>query len=306
MPSNNFQIENFLEMILVERDASKNTITSYKSDLEAFSESVDKPLNEASSNDIREYISDLSKKNFEAKTLARKLSTIRHFYRYLFEEKIIKDNPTLEVDMPKLGRNLPDSLSEEEVIKLLDEAYKNKTPEATRDAAMLEMLYATGMRVSELVSLKTQNLKVEGGVVHPTLIIKGKGNKERMVALNNKSTEILHKYLPLRKSLMSSEENFWLFPSKQSKEGHITRQYFAKNLKKLAMSAGINLKKISPHKIRHSFATHMLNNGADLRTIQELLGHEDISTTQIYTHVANKKLKDTVEKFHPLSKKKSL
>lgn len=299
--TNNFLIENFLEMILVERDGSKNTISSYKSDLEAFEATINKSLIEVNSSDIRDYIDQLIAKTFEPKTISRKLSAVRHFYRYLFEEKEIKSNPALEISLPKLSRNLPTVLSEEEVIKLLDEAYRDNSCEAVRNAAMLEILYATGIRVTELVTLTIRNLRVDSNIIQPFLTIKGKGNKERMVALNSKSTEILRKYLPLRKTLIKNEDDIWLFPSKQSKEGHITRQYFGKILKKLAANTGVDLKKISPHKVRHSFATHMLNHGADLRVIQELLGHEDISTTQIYTHVANQQLKSTLEKFHPLS-----
>ncbi|MEQ9115554.1 MAG: site-specific tyrosine recombinase XerD [Rickettsiales bacterium] len=302
MTAASLHIENFLEMMLVERDASKNTISSYRSDLEKFCEHTKTSIDDVKSADIRNYIFYLVRSSFEAQTIARKLSAIRHFFRYLFEEKIISDNPALEIDMPKSNKSLPDVLSESEVVSLLEEASSKDNPESLRDTTMLEILYATGMRVSELVSLKITQIKMEKNVIQPFIEIFGKGNKERMVALNSKSTEALKKYLPLRKMLAKNEDNKWLFPSKLSNEGHITRQYFAKTLKKLALNAGINPKKISPHKIRHSFATHLLNNGADLRTIQELLGHEDISTTQIYTHVANQKLKDTIEKFHPLSK----
>jgi len=303
MVANSFYIENFLEMILVERDASKNTISSYKSDLEKFFEAVKKPLSDISAQEIRIYIESLRSQSFEAKTIARKLSSIRHFFRYVFEEKLIDSNPTLEVDMPRLNKNLPDVMSESEIVLLLENAGSKSAPESLRDLTMLEILYATGMRVSELVSLKISQLKIDQNTIQPFIEIHGKGNKERLVALNSKSIEALKQYLPIREKLTDNQKDPWLFPSKQSSEGHITRQYFAKILKRLALDVGIDPKKVSPHKVRHSFATHLLNNGADLRTIQELLGHEDISTTQIYTHVASKKLKETIEKFHPLANK---
>jgi integrase/recombinase XerD len=305
MTKDNFYIENFLEMILVERDASKNTILSYKSDLLEFGKFLSKSFESADTSAIREYIRSLSRNSYETKSIARKLSSLRQFYLYLFEEKIIKTNPVLEIEMPKLSKTLPYTLSEEEIILLINKAYKEKSPEGIRNSCMLEILYATGMRVSELVTLKLQNLKFTSAQnVQPFLVIRGKGNKERLVALNTKSIDILKTYLPLRKILVKNDDTQWLFPSKQSKEGYITRQYFGKILKRLAIDCGIDLKKISPHKIRHSFATHLLNRGADLRIIQELLGHEDISTTQIYTHVVNQKLKSTIEQYHPLSKKK--
>lgn len=304
MPSNNFYIENFLEMMLVERDSAKNTIISYKTDLIGFSNFINKPLLTTEKSDISSYIEDLVKNSFESKTIARKLAAIRHFFRFLFEEGEINKNPALEIDLPILARHLPSVLQEEEINKILDEAYKDKSIEGTRNATMIEVLYAAGMRVSELITLKIGDLKININTIQPFLIINGKGNKERLVGLNKKAVSALESYLPLRKHLINTDDNPWLFPSKASKEGHLTRQYFSKILKKLAFTLGIDLQKVSPHKIRHSFATHLLNHGADLRSIQELLGHKDISTTQIYTHVANQQLKSTLEKFHPLSKKK--
>jgi len=231
MVKDNFYIENFLEMILVERDASKNTILSYKSDLVEFSKFLNKAFESADTDSIRQYIRSLSKKSYETKSIARKLSSLRQFYLYLFEEKIIKTNPVIEIEMPKLSKTLPYTLSEEEVILLIDETYKDKSPEGIRNSCMLEILYATGMRVSELVTLKLQNLKFTSTQnVQPFLVIRGKGNKERLVALNTKSIDILKTYLPLRKILVKNNDAQWLFPSKQSKEGHITRQYFGKIL----------------------------------------------------------------------------
>lgn len=301
-------ITNFLEAITVEKGASKNTIEAYRNDLNDcmlfFSKTTIDPQ-KISTTDIRDYISSLFDKAFEPKTVARKISAIRQFFLFLCDENIIKDNPALNLDMPKTGHDLPTVFSEDDINKLLDECYKDTSAQAIRNAAMLELLYASGMRVSELVALKLTNLQMgeSGRNLKPYIMVLGKGNKERLVAINNKAIEALKKYLLIIKEFTKDKNNKWLFPTKQSNCGHITRQYFGKILKKLAISAGINHQKMSPHKVRHSFATHLLNNGADLRVIQELLGHKDISTTQIYTHVANAKLKKTVEDFHPLSPK---
>ena len=301
-------INNFLETIAVERGSSNNTIESYKHDLSDFSKFLCKgniDLSNVGTDQVREYIRSISRKSLESTTIYRRISAIRQFFLFLCNENILKDNPTVNLDMPKIGKNLPVVFSEEDITKLLDECYKDKTPQSIRNAAMLELLYASGMRVSELISLKLINLQIRNNSndIKPYIMVTGKGNKERLIAINQKAIDTLKQYIPLRKHFTKDQNSPWLFPSKQSSEGHITRQYFGKILKKLAINAGINYQKISPHKLRHSFATHLLNNGADLRIIQELLGHKDISTTQIYTHVANEKLKQTVEKFHPLSNK---
>lgn len=301
-------ITNFLEAITVEKGASKNTIEAYRNDLSDCMHFFSKDnidVQSIATKDIRRYISSLFDKAFEPKTVARKISAIRQFFLFLCDENIIKDNPSLNLDMPKMGHDLPVVFSEDDISKLLDECYKDASAQAIRNAAMLELLYASGMRVSELVALKLANLQINesGRNLKPYIMVHGKGNKERLVAINQKAIDALKKYIAIMKEFTSDKNNKWLFPTKQSSGGHITRQYFGKILKKLAISAGINHQKMSPHKVRHSFATHLLNSGADLRVIQELLGHKDISTTQIYTHVANAKLKKTVEDFHPLSPK---
>jgi integrase/recombinase XerD len=301
-------VNNFLETIAVERGASNNTIESYKNDLSDFSKFLDSSgigLNDIGTNQIRDYVISISRKSLESSTIYRRLSAIRQFFLFLCSENILKDNPTVNIDMPKIGKNLPTVFSEEDIAKLLDECYKDQTPQFVRNAAMLELLYASGMRVSELISLKLTNLQIRNNSddIKPYIMVTGKGNKERLIAINQKAIDVLKQYIPLRKDFTTDKKNPWLFPSKQSTKGHITRQYFGKILKKLAINAGINYQKISPHKVRHSFATHLLNNGADLRIIQELLGHKDISTTQIYTHVASEKLKKTLETFHPLANK---
>jgi len=302
----NSLINLFLETISVERGASKNTISSYQTDLEFFAiflKDKGTDISSATLDTIRDYIASLSNQHLEATSIARKVSAIRQFFSFLHDEEIIKENPTLNVDTPKTKQNLPSVLSESQITNLLSTAYKDFTPEGLRNVAMLEMLYASGMRVSELISLRLSHIQMNNNVIRPYILVHGKGNKERIIAINSKAIEALKNYLPMRKHFIKIKTDPWLFPSKQSKQGHLTRQYFAKILKKLSMTSGIATKFVSPHKVRHSFATHLLNNGADLRIIQELLGHKNVSTTQIYTHVANEKLKSTVEQFHPLSNK---
>lgn len=299
----------FLESISIEKASSKNTVESYKNDLQKFKEFLDQEkvsIEEVTTDDIRKFIASMTTNSLEGSTIARKISALRQFFAFLYSEQIIKYNPALSIDLPKKRQNLPSVLSEEEVIKILDTAYLDKTPQGMRNVAMLELLYASGMRISELISLKLSHLQINNNYIKPYILITGKGDKERIIAINRKSISALREYLQIREVFTSSKGDQWLFPSKQSDQGHITRQYFAKILKKIAIDVGISPKDISPHKVRHSFATHLLNHGADLRVIQELLGHKNVSTTQIYTHVANEKLKSTVEQFHPLSGKKKL
>lgn len=299
-------LESFLEMIAVERNASKNTIISYKNDLESFigfCKIVGIEFKDVGTDEIRNYITYMSKQQYEPRTIARKISALRQFYSFLYIENVISDNPAINIDLPKIGTSLPGVLSEAEILLLVEESYKDLTPEGLRLVAMLEILYASGLRVSELVTLKISDVQARHENVQPYIIVKGKGNKERMVVIHQKAVAAIKSYLLELSHLTNNKDEKWLFPSKIAKEGHVTRQYFAKLLKKLGLACGVAPAKLSPHKIRHSFATHLLNHGADLRTIQELLGHKDISTTQIYTHVSNDKLKAVVEDFHPLSKK---
>jgi len=299
-------ISNFLEVMAVERGASKNTLTSYKADLESFVVFlIEKHISieNTDTDTIREFISSMSRRSLESSSIARKVSAIRQFFTFLYTDQIIKINPTLNIDTPKTKQNLPSVLSEDEILKLLGVAYSDLSPQGRRNVAMLELLYASGMRISELISLKLSHLQIQNNHIRPYIMITGKGDKERIIAINQKAIDALKAYLALRKEFTKLKTDPWLFPSKQSKQGHMTRQYFAKLLKKIAITANVTPKFVSPHKVRHSFATHLLNNGADLRVIQELLGHKNVSTTQIYTHVANEKLKSTVENFHPLSKK---
>lgn len=296
-------LEAFLEMLNVERNSSRNTIISYRTDLEAYFLYCDEQKLDviaADTDNIRAYISGLAKAGFEARSIARKISALRQFYSFLYIEKQISLNPVLNIELPRIGQSLPGVLSEDEVSSLIEQSYQDPSPEGLRLSALLELLYASGMRVSELMCIKLSDVQIRKDEVQPYIIVKGKGNKERLVVIHQKAVDILKQYLQCISEFTDNKNERWLFPSRVAKEGHITRQYFGKLLKKLAVECGIDRNKLSPHKIRHSFATHLLNHGADLRTIQELLGHKDISTTQIYTHVSNEKLKEVVDKFHPL------
>jgi integrase/recombinase XerD len=298
-----------MEMMTVERNAANNTRISYKNDLDDFllyCQKFKKNIIEAKTNDIREYIIYLSNQKFDSKTIARRISALRQFFQFLFAENIIKDNPSLNIDLPKTGKTLPGVLTEQEVNNLIETSYQNSSPEGLRLTALLEILYASGMRVSELVSLKISDIQTKSNDTYlkPYIIVNGKGEKERLVVIHNKAIEAIQKYLKTLSEFTNKKNEKWLFPSKIAKEGHITRQYFGKLLKKIAIDSNIDPSKLSPHKIRHSFATHLLNHGADLRVIQELLGHKDIGTTQIYTHVSNDKLKSVIYKLHPLAKGK--
>jgi integrase/recombinase XerD len=256
---------------------------------------------------LRDYLAYLKHSALSSSTIMRKLSSLKQFFKFLFDEKIIKDNPAILLEAPKAIKALPTVLSEEEVTALLASAREDTSAEGVRLTAMLELLYATGIRVSELVGLKLSNLEWERGqsskILQPFMYIEGKGSKERMVVFNDQTLEALNKYLAIRDHFYQGKNNLWLFPS-TSKEGYITRQRFAQLLKELAMHANIDTGKVSPHILRHSFASHLLEGGADLRVIQELLGHSDISTTQIYTHVQQGKLRALLEQHHPLAKKK--
>lgn len=300
----NMSVENFLDMLVAERGASNNTLDAYRRDLadaQGFLKST--KLRDASISDLRDYINDLHKRHMSPRTVARRLSGLRQYFSFLITENLRQDNPTTTLDMPKKGKPLPKILSEEDVLKLIEASQKWEGPEGRRMEAMLEILYASGVRVSELISLPLRAFAREREFV----IVKGKGNKERMVPLNKPALQAVRKYLDVRyrfcgKSVKNKvPESPWLFPS-YGALGHVTRQRFAQLLKELTIKAGLDPSKVSPHVLRHAFATHLLNHGADLLSVQKMLGHSDISTTQIYTHVADGRKKDLVEKNHPLAK----
>jgi len=310
-------LEAFLEMMSAERGAAANTLASYERDLTDLREFLGKKqmLALAQSSDLSAYLAHLARQGFAASSQARRLSSMRQFYKFLYAEGLRGDDPTSILDAPKKGRPLPKTLSEDHVSKLLARAASEAADTSSgqlsrvRMLALLEILYATGMRVSELVSLPARVLDQEGRF----LMIKGKGNKERMVPLSRAAIEAMRAYGSAKAEAArqkaeaakqkedKKEESAWLFPS-SGKEGFLPRQVFARDLKELAIRAGLPPSAISPHVLRHAFASHLLANGADLRVVQELLGHSDISTTQIYTHVLEERLRELVETHHPLAK----
>ena len=287
-------IDSFIEYLAIERSAPENTITAYESDLADFALWLDEAgiaLDRVEGSDLARYTSHCTNKKLKATSIGRRLSTIRQFYRFLLEEGLVKADPTRDLTIPKRGKYLPEVLSHEEVDRLL--ASPNiSTPMGIRDKAMLELLYATGLRVTELVGLNMTNLNLHVGY----LICRGKGDKERLVPMGESSRRWVKEYIDLvRPSLVKSASDV-LFCSNRG--GAMSRQNFWYMIKRYALSAGI-FKSISPHNLRHSFATHMLAGGADLRSVQMMLGHADISTTQIYTHVTSTRLKKIHEQYHP-------
>lgn len=305
-------MEMFLEMLLAERAAAANSIESYRRDLEGlagFLRKRETGLHKADRHDIEAYLASLADAGYAPRSAARKLSCFRQFYHFLYGDGLREDDPSIMVDTPRKGKSLPKVLSHEEIEALLRAAKEGNSPEAVRLWAMLEILYASGLRVSELISLPLAVIVRAGKIdeapqLNEWLVIKGKGAKERIAPLNASAHQAIKNYLEIRAHFLGEGEiSPWLFPS-NSKEGHLTRQRFGQLLKELAVHAVLDARKLSPHTIRHSFASHLLGGGADLRVIQELLGHSDISTTQIYTHVQGEKLMQLVQQHHPLSGKR--
>jgi integrase/recombinase XerD len=303
-------------MLSAERNASANTLAAYTrdlGDLAIYLAAKKSVFERATAELLRGYFSDLARRHIAATSAARKLSCIRQFYRFLYAERVTKADPTVTLDAPKRGRPLPKTLSEEEVGQLLSrvdveasdqEGTQRNRDEALRLACLLELAYATGLRVSELVTLPLSTIEA----APRALTIRGKGGRERMVPLNAQAHDAVAKYLAIRETFItgprserSGKASRWLFPS-DSAAGHLTRQRFAQLLKGLAARAGLDPQKLSPHKLRHAFASHLIAHGADLRAVQQMLGHADISTTQIYTHVADERLREVVE-LHPLARR---
>jgi integrase/recombinase XerD len=301
------QVEIFLEMMAAERGAAHNTIESYRRDLAgfmAFLAARGRLPENADAAQIRAYFGRLSGAGMAPGTSARRLSALRQFFRFLFAERFREDDPCCAIDSPRRGRPLPRYLSEEEVERLLAAAHRRGGGKGKRLAALMEVLYATGLRVSELVALPLSAMSRDGRM----LIVNGKGGKERMVPLSEPATEAVAVYQRMREHFMPAgrrpdESSPWLFPSR-SRAGHLTRNRFGQLLKGLAVDAGVDPAKVSPHVLRHSFASHLLAHGADLRSLQQMLGHADIATTQIYTHVLDERLKRLVKEAHPLATKK--
>jgi len=286
-------IELFIDALWVENGLSKNTLNAYASDLRIFNRNLAKtPLLEASNHDIKLFLNARYEQGISARSSARILSSLRRFYLYLLREKQISIDPTALIETPRIGRSLPQSLSEQDVELLLN-APETSAILGERDKAMLEMLYASGLRVSELVNLQMDQVNLRLGVLR----IMGKGNKERLTPMGEEALFCLESYLQhSRISLLSERLCNTVFVTNRG--AGMTRQAFWHIIKRYAKKAGIN-KELSPHTLRHAFATHLINHGADLRVVQLLLGHSDLSTTQIYTHIANQRLKELHEKFHP-------
>lgn len=305
-------IEIFLEMLSAERGAAANTISAYRRDLEDFRNFLHRRtrlIAAAAPPDISAYVAEASATGLKATSLARRLSAVRQLYKFLVAEGQVTADPTLGQAGPRKERALPKTLNVAEVDRLIETAAQRagkakglERLRAVRLHCLIEMLYATGMRVSELVSLPRDVLAGDARV----LTIKGKGGRERLVPLNSKARAALEHYLQLGResndAVAATVATKWLFPSK-STQGHLTRQRFGQDLKDLAAEAGLDPDRISPHVLRHAFASHLLDRGADLRSVQQLLGHADISTTEIYTHVLEERLKKLVHEHHPLAKK---
>jgi integrase/recombinase XerD len=299
------RIEAFLEMMSAERGASDNTLSSYRRDLEDAAGHMSGRLVNAAPADIRAYLDNIASRGFAATSQARKLSALRQFFKFLYAEGLRPDDPTGTLDSPRKVRPLPKTLSESETGRLLDRAAEEAADDAAGDAsrfaarrlhALVEVLYATGLRASELVSLPLAvALRDER-----FFIVRGKGNKERMVPLSEKARSAMRVWLGERERLPALASGPWLFPA-HSESGHLPRQVLARELKGLAARTGISSAKISPHVLRHAFASHLLQHGADLRAVQQLLGHSDISTTQIYTHILEERLVRLVNEHHPLA-----
>ena len=314
-PSDAKLIDLFLDMLAAEQGAGDNTLDAYRRDLTDFSgflAAQGQNFAGAETQVLRDYLADLDSRGFKSSSVARRLSAMRHLFRFLLNERIRSDNPAAILSGPKRGRGLPKVLSISDVDRLLTRAkalteeLEVSPPErlrAMRLYCLLEVLYATGLRVSELVALPLSASRSAAGMI----VVRGKGNKERLVPLNEASRRAMADYLAAVEALKASKQkkaalSKWLFPS-FGESGHLTRQHFARDLKELASSAGLAPRLVSPHVLRHAFASHLLHNGADLRIVQTLLGHTDISTTQIYTHVVEERLKSLVRDLHPLAEK---
>ncbi len=305
----------FLDMLAAEQGAGENTLQAYRRDLEDFSEFLGKSQQNfggVQTDRLRDYLGDLDTRGFKSSSVARRLSAMRHLFRFLLNERIRNDDPAAILSGPKRGRGLPKVLSIADVDRMLTRAKElSQAPEtsasqrlrALRLYCLLEVLYATGLRVSELVSLPRSAARNDARMI----VVRGKGNKERLVPLNDASRQAMSDYLAATEALKPEKKknaaiSKWLYPS-FGESGHLTRQHFARDLKELASASGLAPRLVSPHVLRHAFASHLLHNGADLRIVQTLLGHTDISTTQIYTHVVEERLKSLVRDLHPLAEK---
>jgi integrase/recombinase XerD len=306
-------IELFLDMVAAERGGAQNTLAAYARDLADFSAALGatrRNIADATTEDIRSYLARLASRGFAPSSSARRLSSIRQLFHFLYAEGHRSDDPSAVIEGPKRRRALPKVLSVAEVDRLLAAARSEMHREgqsalarlrAARLTCLIEVLYATGLRVSELVTLPVSAAASNAQM----LMVRGKGGKERLVPLNEHAKNAMHDYLGLQAQTARGRKTKWLFPS-AGRSGHITRQHFARELKALSATAGLRVSEIAPHALRHAFASHLLHNGADLRVVQTLLGHADISTTQIYTHVIDERLKSLVRDLHPLAEERTI
>jgi len=290
-------------MLAAERGAAPLTLAAYKNDLlslAGFLAADRATLEQADRASLHVYLSSPATARLAPRTLARRISAMRQFYKFLLLEGVRQDDPTAELDTPRLGRPLPKILSESEIKAVIDAAQGWPGQEGIRLSCMVELLYATGLRISELVTLALAAARR-----HPRfLVVSGKGGKERVVPLSEPGRAALHRYLECREEFLSdTRPSRWLFPSR-ARAGHLTRQRAGQLFKELAIKAGLDPDRLSPHVLRHAFASHLLDHGADLRSVQEMLGHADIATTQIYTHVETERLRKLVESAHPLARRK--
>ena len=298
-------VEAFLNMIVAERGAALNTRHAYERDLAdvtSFLKKQGKAIDTAATDDLKAYLTDLSQRmNAKTRTVARRISALRQFFGYMVSESLRADDPTANIESPKQTRTLPKILTEDEITTLINTAQKQGGAEGLRLVALLEVLYATGLRVSELVGLPVASI----GAENQYITVEGKGGRDRMAPLSEPAQNALKSYLEVRNRFVpgdtSDTENKWVFPSRTSESGHLTRQRFAQLLKELARNAHVDASRVSPHVLRHAFATHLLKHGADLRSVQKMLGHADIATTQIYTQIVNEQMQKAVEENHPLA-----
>ncbi len=293
-------VETFLEMMAAERGASPRTLDAYRRDLDDLAGFLKSDVAKADAAALRRYLDHMKRAAMAPRTAARRLSCLRQFFKFLYAEGQRADDPTASLDSPRLGRPLPKYLSEEEVERLLAAARAIEGIAGMRASALLELLYATGLRVSELVSLPLAAVRGKAA-----MIVRGKGNKERMIPIGETARAAIAAYLDVREAFIPppAKASARLFPAR-GRAGHMTRAGFSVLLKNIAVTAGLSPARVSPHVLRHSFATHLLAHGADLRSLQQMLGHADISTTQIYTHVLDERLKSLVHSSHPLAKTK--
>lgn len=298
-------IDSFLNYLTVERGFSGNTIDAYRNDLSQLAEFAGREADKRNvmpswenfrRQDMLSHLLDLKERNYAVTTVARKVAAAKSFFSFMIAEGKIKNSPMENITSPKVGKPLPDAISISQVRQLINQPAKSSAPEAKRDKAMLELLYASGMRVSELVSLNLDDIDLKGGSVRCL----GKGNKERLVPIYQQAANVVDEYITqVRVNLVHSDTEQALFVNQRG--DRLTRQGLWQILKAYAKSAGLS-KQITPHTLRHSFATHMLRGGADLRSLQELLGHANISTTQIYTHLTSEHIRNTYDKAHPRAK----